>query len=100
VATKEEGPETDLLDVILSTDEITEYLNATIKVHECPSCGENEWVVLTDPDMEFGLTSARRDRGTPSVIIAAIPMVCGKCGHIKSYAKRAIVNWLQARGKK
>jgi predicted nucleic-acid-binding Zn-ribbon protein len=86
----------------LTTAEITAYLQEKTKHADCPTCGTNNWTVMSAVEVGITLMFIKRLHETPQSPRESVPVitiVCSNCGHLKHYAGLMIGEWKAKRGR-
>jgi len=85
----------ELLKTPLELSEITEFLNEKVKNHACNSCLQNNWSIMHDPHLDFGIVGQPRDGSfnMPPPFAPTVMVICNNCGFIKMFAKTTLLNW-------
>ena len=68
----------------------------------CPSCGQNTWTFLGEPDgLVPGLTLQREEGAftIPPPIVPMVVLLCNNCYFIRAFARIPILEWMKSKGK-
>ncbi|MDN3561684.1 hypothetical protein [Vreelandella neptunia] len=82
----------------LKGQDLDNYIEAKNITRICPSCGENDIMILSHgPDEPLHIMDMKLSHSTasPDSVVQVAAFVCQNCGNLRTFSKKWILAWIE-----